>query len=184
MVFRSTDLPDYSADGPEYIVFRENDRGVIAQLHAWGATYERISWAEQAPFHLSLMAGCLLTFIAYGVSLGLREVRRRTGEQRGLLACRLSLFVALSNILFIVGLPIFFAAVRTSAPMPASVLMFWLAVPLASLAVTALLPGFAALAWLERWWTRGQRIGYSTFVVFAIAFMTFLNYWKLLGIRR
>jgi hypothetical protein len=51
------------------------------------------------------------------------------------------------------------------------------------IAVTALLPAFAAKAWTEKWWTRGERLAYSTFVALSVAFMTFLNYWKLLGIR-
>ena len=29
----------------------------------------------------------------------------------------------------------------------------------------------------------GERLRYSTVVFFAVAFMTFLNYWKLLGLR-
>jgi hypothetical protein len=87
------------------------------------------------------------------------------------------------NIVFIAGLPIFFGAVRGSIPLSPPVLAFWRTIPLASVVVTALLPGFAAMAWRERWWTGGERLGYSTLVVLAVAFMTFLNYWKLLGIR-
>lgn len=51
---------------------------------------------------------------------------------------------------------------------------------IASVVVTALLPGFAALAWRERWWTRSERLRYSTLVILTVAFMTFLNYWNLL----
>jgi hypothetical protein len=58
-----------------------------------------------------------------------------------------------------------------------------LVVPIISLPLTGLLPAFAVTAWREQWWTRGERLAYSTLAVFAIAFMTFLNYWKLLGIR-
>jgi CubicO group peptidase (beta-lactamase class C family) len=50
-------------------------------------------------------------------------------------------------------------------------------------AITALLPGFAALAWHEAWWTRRARIGYSAFTTLAVLFLVFLNYWKLLGFR-
>ena len=183
MVFRSTDRPDYSADGPDYIVFREDDHGAIVQLHAWGATYEQIGWAEQASFHLTLFACCVITFLAYGTSRGLRELRRRTALDQGRLAGRFGLIVSLLNIAFVAGLPIFFGAFRASAPLPPPVLVSWLALPLASVAVTALLPGFAAIAWREGWWTRRERLGFSALATICVAFMTFLNYWKLLGIR-
>jgi hypothetical protein len=49
--------------------------------------------------------------------------------------------------------------------------------------MTALLPGFAVIAWREGWWTRRQRVSFSAFAALSVAFMTFLNYWKLLGIR-
>lgn len=183
MVFRSTDRPDYSADGPDYIVFRENDHGAIAQLHAWGATYERIGWAEHPPFHLSLLACCVITFLAYGIARGLRGLRRRTAPDDGRVARRCALVVSLLNIVFVAGLPIFFGAFRASMPLPPAALVPWLALPLASVAATALLPGFAVMAWRERWWTRGERLGFSTVAALSVAFMTFLNYWKLLGIH-
>jgi hypothetical protein len=184
MVFRSTDRPDYSADGPDYIVFREDHHGAIAQLHAWGATYERIGWAEQAPFHLSLFACCVITFLAYSTSRGLCEFKRRTPPpDQGRVARRCGLIVSLLNIGFVAGLPIFFGAFRASTPVPPPVLVSWLALPLASVAVTALLPGFAAIAWREGWWTRRERLGFSAFATLSVAFITFLNYWKLLGIR-
>ena len=157
MVFRSTDRPDYSADGPDYIVFRQDDRGTIAELHAWGATYERIGWMEQAPFHLSLFACCVITFVGYATSRGFHAWRRRTKSEAGTVAWRFAVVVAVLNILFVSGLPAFFAAVRASTPFPRGVLTLWLLLPIASVAVTALLPGFAATAWWEGWWTRGER---------------------------
>jgi hypothetical protein len=66
---------------------------------------------------------------------------------------------------------------------PPAVLVAWLALPLASVAVTALLPAFAMLSWRERWWTRGERLGFSTLTAVSVAFMAFLNYWQLLAIR-
>ena len=182
LVFRSTDPPDYSADGPDHIVFREDDRGKIGELHAWGATYERVAWTEQAPFHLGLFACCLIAFLAYGTSRGLGELRRRTTMEDGRAARRCALFVSLMNLGFVAGLPIFFNSLRTSAPLAPPVLTLWLMLPLASVVATALLPGFAAMAWRERWWTRGERLRFSTIAGLSVAFMAFLNYWKLLAL--
>jgi hypothetical protein len=57
------------------------------------------------------------------------------------------------------------------------------AAPLVSLAVTLTLPVFAVRAWRNTWWTPRQRVGYSLVAGCAIAFMVFLNYWKLLGFQ-
>jgi len=183
MVFRSLDKPDYNADRPDYIVFRENGRGDITDLHAWGATYERIGWREQATFHLSLLTSCVIAFLAYGLSRGLRELRHRMAPDEGRLARRCAIFVALANLIFVGGLVVFFRGLGTaSKPFPFPVVL-WLSLPLVSVVVTALLPGFAATAWREGWWTRRERLGFSAFAALSVAFMTFLNYWKLLGIR-
>ena len=184
MVFRSLDEPDYNADGPDYIVFRTNERGDIRELHAWGATYERIGWREEATFHLGLLASCVLAFIGYGLFGGLRELRHRMGPDAGRLARRCAIFIALANLMFVAGLAMFFRELGTaSRPLPLTIVL-WLSLPLASIVVTALLPGFAIAAWREGWWTRSERLAFTTFVGMATAFMIFLNYWKLLGFRQ
>lgn len=183
MVFRSLDRPDYNADRPDYIVFRENGSGDVTELHAWGATYERIGWREQATFHLGLLASCVIAFLAYGLSRSLRELRHRMPPDEGRLAQRCAIFVALANLMFVGGLVVFFRGLGT-ASRPLSVpFVLWLSLPLVSVVVTALLPGFAAMAWREGWWTRGERVGFSAFAALSVAFTTFLNHWKLLGIR-
>ena len=183
MVFRSLDKPDYNADGPELIVFRDNGRGDITELHAWGATYERIGWREQAALHLGLLASCVIAFLAYGLFGGLRELRHRMAPDEGRLARRCATFIALANLMFVAGLAIFLReldAASTTLTLPVGV---WLSLPVASVVVTTLLPAFAVTAWREGWWTRGERLSFSTLAALSVAFMTFLNYWKLLGIR-
>jgi CubicO group peptidase (beta-lactamase class C family) len=171
-----------NVDGPDHIVFREDGRGGIVQLHAQGATYERIGWHEQAPFHLALLASCLLAFLAYPLSRSWRAVKRRPASSEGRAARTCGVAVAAINLAFVAGFIVFGRDLGSAIPLPLPELA-WLALPLASLAVTSLLPAFAAIAWKERWWTRGERLGFSTFAALSIAFLTFLNYWKLLGVR-
>jgi CubicO group peptidase (beta-lactamase class C family) len=186
-----------SADSPDYIVFRENGRGGIGELHAWGATYERVGWWEQAPFHLGVLFSCMIAFLAYPLSRGIRALRRRPappelrdqaapgGDQPargGRVARACAIFVAIANLTFVVGLVASLRELGAITPLPLPFVLL-LSLPLASVAATALLAALAARAWREHWWTRGERLGYSTFVVLAVAFMAFLNYWKLLGIR-
>lgn len=86
------------------------------------------------------------------------------------------------NLTFLIGLVVFFREFGSITPLPLPILI-WLSLRIASVAVTAVLPAFAARAWAEHWWTRRERIGYSLFVVAAVALRTFLNYRKLLGVR-
>ncbi len=171
-----------SAEGPDHIVFKEDDRGDITALHAWGATYERIGWIEQSPFHLSVLAFCLIAFLAYLLSSAIRVLRRGPAEAEGGVARRCAAFVALVNLAFVIGLAPSVRNLGATVPLPLAFVLL-LSLPLASLAATALLPAFAVKAWSGKWWTFRERLGYSTFAVLAVTFMTFLNYWKLLGAR-
>jgi CubicO group peptidase (beta-lactamase class C family) len=171
-----------SVDGPDHIVLREDGRGGIAQLHAQGGTYERIGWHEQAPFHLALLASCLLAFFAYPLSRSWRALRRGRVSSEGRAARTCAIFVAVVNLTFVAGFMVFGRDLGSAIPLPLPELA-WLALPLASLAVTSLLPAFVAIAWRERWWTRGERLGFAMFAALSIAFLTFLNYCKLLGVR-
>jgi CubicO group peptidase (beta-lactamase class C family) len=183
MVFRSLDRPDDNADGPDYIVFRDNGSGNVTELQAWGATYERIGWREQAALHLGLLASCVIAFLAYGLWRGVGELRVRMAPDEGRLARRCAIFVAVVNLLFVGGLVVFFRGLGTASTPFSWPVVLWLSLPLASVVVTALLPGFAAAAWRDVWWTRRERLAFSAFAALSVAFMTFLNYWKLLGIR-
>jgi hypothetical protein len=90
--------------------------------------------------------------------------------------------VAVANLAFLVWLAVSFRGLGESVPLPLTVVL-WLSVPLVSAGLTALLSGLAAAAWLRGWWTRAERFGFSMFVVLSVAFLAFLNHWKLLGIR-
>jgi CubicO group peptidase (beta-lactamase class C family) len=169
-------------DALDYIVFRDNGRGNAADLHAAGGTYERIGWLEQSAFHGVLLVACVVAFVLYGGRRLVGLVRRRPSPPDGRLARRLAAFVAATNLIFLIALAPSLRDLGAVTPLPWPMLVL-LSLPLVSLMATALLPGFAARAWSAGWWTRRERLGYSAFAVLSVAFMTFLNYWKLLGIR-
>jgi CubicO group peptidase (beta-lactamase class C family) len=170
------------ADGPDHIIFKEDDRGNVTALHAWGATYERIGWIEQTPVHLGLLALCVIAFLAYPLSRVVHALRRRPAAPEGRVARGCAVFVALANLAFVIGLVPFLRNLGSTVPLPLPQVVL-LSLPLASVAATALLPAFSARAWTDKWWSFGERLRYSALAVFAVAFMTFLNYWKLLGFR-
>jgi chromate transport protein ChrA len=57
--------------------------------------------------------------------------------------------------------------------------VLWLSMPL----LTAALTIAAVLAFVRRWWTARERVSYAAFTAVAVAFIVFLNCWKLLGVR-
>jgi CubicO group peptidase (beta-lactamase class C family) len=167
-----------AAEGEDHLLFRQDERGEITGV----GEYQRIEWWEQPPFHVGVLASCLAAFLACLLYGGVRLVRRRPTSPEGRTARLCAVLVAGVNLIFLAGLGISIRELGTITPLPWSTLLL-LSLPLASLALTALLPGFAATAWWERWWTRRERLGYSTFAFLAVAFMTFLNYWRLLGVQ-
>jgi hypothetical protein len=110
------------------------------------------------------------------------RLRRRPVSPEGQGARRCAVVVAVANLAFIVWLGMSLRGLGASVPLsPATIT--WLSVPLVSAVMTALLPGFAAVAAREAWWTLRERISYAVFAAVSVAFMVFLNYWKVLGIR-
>jgi CubicO group peptidase (beta-lactamase class C family) len=172
-----------SENGSDHIVFRENSRGEIIELHAWGATYERIGWQYQTWFHLTSLAVLVVGFVMYPIAVSRRRVAPGTpryGQAKA--ARRLAVVVAATNLVFLVGFVTSLRQLGDTVPLPARSLAL-LSLPIINLALTGLLPAFAVTAWRERWWTRGERLAYSTLAACAVIFMVFLNYWKLLGFR-
>ena len=169
-------------DAHEYIVFRDGERGEGAELHSSNGTYERIGWLEQTAFHGVLLIACMAGFVWYAAFRLAGLLRRRHVKTDGRMARRLAAFVATTNLLFLLLLGPSLRELGAVTPLPWPIVLI-LSLPLLSLVATALLPGFAARAWSAGWWTRRERLGYSAFAAMSVAFMTFLNYWKLLGIR-
>jgi CubicO group peptidase (beta-lactamase class C family)/uncharacterized membrane protein len=166
----------------EYLIFREDEERQVIELHSADGTYERIGWLEQTVFHGVLLGACVIAFLACAGFALVRLVQRTPTPIEGRTARRLAAFVAGVNLVFLAALVPSLRDLGAVTPLPWPTLVL-LSLPLVSVAATTLLPGFAARAWIDGWWTRRERVSYSTFAALSVAFMTFLNYWKLLGVR-
>jgi hypothetical protein len=167
-----------SAGGEDVIAFREDAQGAIAELHAWGGTFERVSWLEQPPFHLIVVMVSALAFSWYA----LRTIRQRRLSVEGRAARTSALCVAFINLVFVPWLVVRLRGLGDTTPLPLPDVALLL-LPVASALLTVPLPAFAAAAWWHGWWSRRDRVAYTTVVLAGVAFATFLNYWKLLGLR-
>lgn len=171
-----------SADGRQSIVFREDEHGRVRELHAAGGTFERIGWLEQRFFHLALLASSIIVFASYALWRLWAVVRDRRSRPAGYGARTCALVVSTLNVVFVVGLAAVIGDLGGTTPLALPSLVL-LCLPLASAAATTMLPALAVMAWIRHWWTARERAAYSAVAAIAVAFVTFLNYWKLLGFR-
>jgi CubicO group peptidase (beta-lactamase class C family) len=168
-----------SADGGDYMVMRQDTNGDPVELHAWGGTYQRIGFFEQAPFHIAVFLACVLASAIYLVTL-LRGRRVGTPPGANRAARYAGAFLSLVNITFAGGLIVLFMDLGASVPLPLPTKL-WLALPMVALVLTVLVVPLVGAAWRSDWWRFRERVSYSAMVAASIAFMVFLNYWKLLG---
>ena len=101
-----------------------------------------------------------------------RNFRART-ISNGRLALRCAKLVAVINLAFVTGLLIVLRGLGASVPLPFH-LVAGLSLPLISLAATVTLPAFAFIAWRKSRWRLSERIGFSVFVLLAVAFTAFI----------
>jgi len=147
-------------------------------MQTWNTTYERIGWTRQTPVHLLFVAVCGLVFLTGTV--GMVRTWRRWCEGR--VARAFAVFVAVANLAFLVWLGGSLRTLGENTPLPARDIAL-LMLGVAAAAVALMLPGFAAIAWRERWWTSRARAAFTLITVSAVAFAAWLDYWKLLGFR-
>ena len=181
-------------DGSLSIVFREDDKGRITHLFTdliphYG--YVKLDWYEMPGFNIMLALVCALIFLSMLPVAVVRYVRsRRSGgnqkpASRGAnVADRIILAISLLNLLFVVGIAIWFKPMHPSElhdiPQIVEVVM-GLGVLSAVLTVGALI--YAVLAWKDRYWGVAFRAYYTLVTVAAVAFVWFLHYWNWLGWR-
>ena len=179
------------ADGPFGIVFREDDRGQITHMYTDFTpmfAYEKLDWYETAGFNMALLLVCVLVFLSMILTVPIRFIRNRRPSSdrnpapRGARTVH-SILVAISilNLLFVLG------TMQWGNPVPLfGVSMIYkivlgLGVLAAVLTLGAL--GYTVLAWKDGYWGIAARVYYTLVTVAAVAFVWFLNYWKLLGWR-
>ena len=181
-------------DGPFSMVFREDDKGHITYMFTDlmpQYALVKLEGYETPGFNMMLALVCILVFLSMLPVALIRFIRsRRSGGDRNpvsrgaRMADRISLAISLLNLLFLVGIAIWFRPERPSElhGIPLSVaLVMGLGVLAALLTVGALV--YTALAWKNRYWGAAYRVYYTLVTIAAAAFVWFLNYWNWLGWR-
>jgi len=173
-------------DEAVFIAFKGNEGG-----HATGLVgpfspiaAERIHWYETSVFHAVIVLISVLLFISITVS-AIRHRRADRVAPPGLRWARPVLAIgSVLLLLFLIGLgTVLGSDIQTlAAQLPAS-LDGILLLPLVALPAVACAIYFAVKLWVGRIWTPGARLHYTLATLAAVAFLTVLNYWNLLGYR-
>ena len=178
-------------DGPFALLFREDGRGnvthVFTDIQPQNG-FVRLNWYEAPGFNMTLALVCVLLFVSMLPVALVRGIRNRRYESNrspaSRAADRLIYAISLLNVLFLVGLALWFRPERPSElhGLPLTVeIVLGLGVLAAVLTVGALV--YAALAWKNSYWSVVYRVYYTLVTLAAVAFVWFLHYWNWLGWR-
>lgn len=179
-------------NGSFSIVFREDDQGRITYMFTdfmpeYGLV--KLDWYETPGFNMMLALVCVLVFLSMLPVALIRFIRsRRLGGNRNpvsrgaRMANRIILAISLLNLLFVVGIAIWFRPMHPSElhsiPLIVEIVMGF-GVLAAMLTVGALV--YSVLAWKNSYWGFAYRVYYTLATIAAMAFVWFLYYWNWLG---
>ena len=181
-------------DGSFSMIFREDDQGRITYMFTdivphYG--YVQLDWYEIPGFNMVLIQVCVLVFLSIVPVALIRFIRnRRSGgnqkpASRGArVANWIIVSVCLLNLLFLLGLAIWFRPMRPSELHGISLIVeivIGLGVLAAVLTVGALI--YTVLAWKDRYWGAAYRVYYTLVTLAAVASVWLLHYWNWLGWR-
>lgn len=171
-------------DDEDYVAFREDELGRVTHMFIGTGAYEKLPQYETKSFQLILLGFFVIVFLSTCIDAllsGMRLLSLHLPDLSRLLA----VFISALNLAFLAGLALLFTRIDpwefTYGKPP--VLTALLVIPVVTAVLTIGLPILTVLAWLEGYWSTIARLHYSLTTVTALAFVPFLRYWKLLGLR-
>jgi CubicO group peptidase (beta-lactamase class C family) len=176
------------------MTFRQDKRGRITYMFlgdsAFGAL-EKLAWYETKDFQVKLVVFCTLVFFSTCIvgSIGWLIRRTRKSSVKTSKIARLAQFfgvlVSALNLIFLIGLG--WVVLNTDfwefffgVPPVARVLLL---IPPLTTGLTLGLLVFTVLAWKNQYCSAIKRLQYSLITLAALGFVSFLNYWNLLGFQ-
>ena len=178
-------------NGQGLVAFRENNQGRITHLFIGGSPHQAFikqAWHQTTLLHLPVLifsAVLFLSVLIWPIGALRRKICRSTSEGNpapqtarwvagGMSALCIIFLLGCGVILtnpnqFMVGIPLVFKALLV-LPLAAALLALGVAV-------------FTFLGWIKSYWIGCSRVHYTLILLAFIAFVWFLNYWNLLGLK-
>jgi len=176
------------------IVFREDAQGRITRMFLDPVNYtalDKLEWYETAGFNMSLLVVCVLIFVSMLIAAVIRFVwirlvsKRGPGSRRARIATWVIVGVCLLNVLVVASVAwgAMGGGMANELLEPPSLVKLALVLGALGVALTVGAVVYAVLAWKEKFWGVAFRVYYTVVTVAAVAFVWFLNYWNLVGLR-
>ena len=173
----------------DFMTFRQ-DKGRITHMFISDSVFaalEKLAWYETNIFQLTLVIFCTLTFISVCVVGLIRRIHKRASKNSKTAhwAQFLAVLVSTLNLVFMIGMglvlsqadfwELFFGLPWT--------LIALLSIPPLTTGLTLGLLIFTVLAWKNQYWSLMGRFHYTLITLSGFGFISFLNYWNLLGFQ-
>ena len=180
--------------GSYAIVFREDAHGRITRMFLDPINYtafDKLEWYETSGFNIPLLVVCVLVFVSMLLAAVIRFVWSRLGSKRGSssrnarIANWVMVGVCLLNLLVVAGVAwgAMGGGMANELLEPPLIIKIALALGVLCVVLTVGAVVYAVLAWKDRFWGVAFRVYYTAVTLAAVAFVWFLNYWNLWGLR-
>jgi len=170
--------------GDTFVAFAADRTGQVEKMFGGTAAYQKLPWYETRPVHLGLAVAFLLCFVAapIGAFVGRAELDHGTSRR---LPLALVTSLSLLNLAMLIGFPVAMLTIdrwQFMYGLPQIVVSLLAAPILAALAAVVLL-GTVARAWWRGVASGFARFWCTTLLGVELAFLAWLHYWNLLGLR-
>jgi hypothetical protein len=148
---------------------------------------EKLAWYETNVFQLTLVIFCTLAFFSACLVGLMRRIRKRVSKSSKTtqFAEFLAVLVSTLNLVFLIGMGLVLSQAdfwELFFGLPITVITLLLIPPLTTGLTLGLLI-FTVLVWKNQYDSLIGRIHYSLITLAAFGFISFLNYWNLLGFQ-
>ena len=173
----------------DLMTFRQ-EKGSITHLFVSDSVFaamEKLAWYETNIFQLSLVIFCTITFISVCVAGIIRRIGKRASKNSKIAhwAQFLAVLVSTLNLIFMIGMALVlsqadFWELFFGLPWTLTALLL---IPPLTTGLTLGLLIFTFLAWKNYYWSLRGRFYYTLITLSGLGFISFLNYWNLLGFQ-
>ena len=163
------------------------ENGKITALLTENEVFEKLSWYETKTFNWTLVWSFIVIFLS-GLIVGILALTKFPGTSGHQLAQLFAVITCGLNLTFVIGLLVVKQLVRNNYRLQfiygvPKIVTLLLCIPILTSVLAIALPVFAIRAWMNPEWSLIEQLHYSLVSVTALGFISFLNYWNLLGFR-
>jgi CubicO group peptidase (beta-lactamase class C family) len=173
--------------GPLELGFEEDKAGHVTHMVISNLPFMpmyRIAWYTDPTVNYALLGGALLLCVTTLRGAWKHRKERKADPGAARWAVRLAAAVSALTLLFVIALVAVLSVYKEDLffGIPAA-LTATLVLPILTSLLTAGVAVYAVIAWQRGFWTRGRRVHYTLFALFAVGLVWFYWFWNILGFQ-